>query len=161
MKSAILKKYGGPETLIYYSNIQKPVVTDPEQVLVRVTSVALSSLDVEVRNGEWEHIQNDDFQNQNQPYILGYEFAGTVESVGAAVTNFKSNEEVCGLCPITTRNGACAEYIVVNENNIIKKPNLVLDDDAAMAIGPGVFSITALHYNLKVDRNSWSDLIGL
>ena len=151
MKTAILKQYGGPESLIYYTNIQKPIISNPEQVLIRITAVALSALDVEVRKGEWEKLQEIDFQ---QPYILGYEFAGTVENIGTAVTNVKINDEVCGLCSITKRTGACAEYVIVNEHSVIKKPNLVLDDDAAMAIGPGVFSITALHYNLKVDRNS-------
>eukprot|EP00944_MAST-04C_sp_MAST-4C-sp1_P012879 g12879.t1 len=165
MKAAILKKYGGPESLIYYTNTKKPELSNSEQLLIRVTAVALSTLDAEVRSGDWEKIQDNNFDEgvgessegaglKDQPYILGYEFSGVVEAVGSAVTRFQAREEVCGLCSIVKRNGACAEYIVIDENFVTKKPQLVLDDDAALAIGPGVFSVTALHYNLKVNRNS-------
>lgn len=168
MKAAILKKYGGPESLIYHTSTKKPELSNSEQLLIRVTAVALSTLDAQVRNGDWEKIQDSNFVVEDegngkatagvglkdQPYVLGYEFSGVVEAVGSAVTRFEARDEVCGLCSIVKRNGACAEYIVVDENVITKKPQLVLEDDAALAIGPGVFSITALHYNLKVSRNS-------
>ena len=61
MKAAILKKYGGPESLIYYTNTKKPELSNSEQLLIRVTAVALSTLDAEVRNGDWEKIQDNNF----------------------------------------------------------------------------------------------------
>ena len=105
MKSAILKKYGGPETLIYYSNIQKPVITDPEQVLVRVTSVALSSLDVEVRNGEWEHLQDDDFQNQKRLVRIFSSFSFSVLDALSkkAATNPSSSSLLSAACSYPNR----------------------------------------------------------
>ena len=51
--------------------------------------------------------------------ILGHEFAGTVESVGARVTRFQPGDAVYGE---STGGGAFAEYVCVAEKNIAPKP---------------------------------------
>ena len=111
MKAAILKKLWRAKSLIYYTNTKKPELSNSEQLFDRVTAVALSTLDAEVRSGDWEKIQDNNFDEgvgessegaglKDQPYILGYEFSGVVEAVGSAVTRFQAREEVCGLCSI-------------------------------------------------------------
>ena len=109
MKAAILKKYGGPESLIYYTNTKKPELSNSEQLLIRVTAVALSTLDAEVRSGDWEKIQDNNFDEgvgessegaglKDQPYILA-RFSGIVEAVGYS-NKVPNKRGSCGLCSI-------------------------------------------------------------
>ena len=46
--------------------------------------------------------------------VLGLEFAGEVEAVGSAVTQFRVGDRVFGL-----RNGAHAEYVCVGEDRLV------------------------------------------
>ena len=157
MRAAFVKEYGAAASaLVYSKTVAKPKITTTDGVLVRVRSAVLSSLDIEVRRGEWTYLmdQTTSAHNAAAPHITGYEFAGIVEEVGSSVSSVSVGDEVCGLCSLTSRNGACAEYTVQSEHALVVKPKLVLHDDAAMAIGPGIFGLTALHYNLKVERGT-------
>jgi NADPH:quinone reductase-like Zn-dependent oxidoreductase len=71
---------------------------------------------------------------------LGVDFAGTVEAVGSNVTKFKPGDEVFG-----ARNGALAEYVVVNASrNILPKPARLTFDQAAGIPIAGVTALQAL-----------------
>jgi NADPH:quinone reductase-like Zn-dependent oxidoreductase len=71
---------------------------------------------------------------------MGVDFAGTVESVGANVTNFKPGDAVFG-----GRSGAFAEYVTVGADRaIVHKPgNLSFEQAAAVGIA-GVTALQAL-----------------
>jgi NADPH:quinone reductase-like Zn-dependent oxidoreductase len=155
MRAAVIRDYGSSATsLVYSKSVQKPSVRCPDDVLVKIKTVALSALDVEVRRGEWKFLTAGEATGVLLDHVPGFEYSGIVEAVGGAVQRVAVGDEVCGLCSLVERGGACAEYTVQREDSMIAKPKLVLHDDAAMAIGPGIFSLTALHYNLKVDRDS-------
>jgi NADPH:quinone reductase-like Zn-dependent oxidoreductase len=67
---------------------------------------------------------------------LGVDFAGTVESVGRAVTKFKPGDDVFG-----ARTGAFAEYVTVREARAVLKPvNVTFEQAAAVPVA----AITAL-----------------
>jgi NADPH:quinone reductase-like Zn-dependent oxidoreductase len=67
---------------------------------------------------------------------LGVDFAGTVESVGQAVTAFKPGDEVFG-----GRTGAFARYVAVRQDRVVAKPaNATFEQAAAVPIA----AITAL-----------------
>jgi NADPH:quinone reductase-like Zn-dependent oxidoreductase len=67
---------------------------------------------------------------------LGVDFAGTVESVGRAVTQFKPGDEVFG-----ARTGAFAEYVAVWEARVAAKPaNITFEEAAAVPVA----ALTAL-----------------
>jgi NADPH:quinone reductase-like Zn-dependent oxidoreductase len=68
---------------------------------------------------------------------LGVDFAGTVESVGRNVTEFKPGDEVFG-----GRTGAFAEYVSVREARavVLKPPNVTFEQAAAVPVA----AITAL-----------------
>jgi NADPH:quinone reductase-like Zn-dependent oxidoreductase len=71
----------------------------PAEVLIKVRAVALSSLDTEVYEGQWQFNScsaqpTEDHRNNNNnnnafppplPFVTGYEFSGVVVSVGSAV----------------------------------------------------------------------------
>lgn len=134
MKAIIYCDYGPPEVL-KLENVEKPVPSD-SQVLVRVRAAAANPLD-------WHYMRGTPYIGRlemglRKPKVirLGVDFAGTVESVGRAVTQFKPGDEVFG-----TRTGAFAEYVAVWEDRVVSKPSNVTFEKAAAV---PVAALTAL-----------------
>lgn len=72
--------------------------------------------------------------------IHGTEFAGRVEDVGAAVTDFRLGDEVFG-----TKAGANAEYVTVRESGVIAtKPTGLTYDEAAAVPEGSLLALTCL-----------------
>jgi threonine dehydrogenase-like Zn-dependent dehydrogenase len=74
-----------------------PVVTDPRDAIVRVTSTAICGSDLHMYVGAMPGMRKHD--------LLGHEFMGIVEDVGDQVKNFKKGDRVvaafdlgCGAC---------------------------------------------------------------
>jgi threonine dehydrogenase-like Zn-dependent dehydrogenase len=74
-----------------------PVVTDPRDAILRVTSTAICGSDLHMYEGAMPGMRKGD--------LLGHEFMGIVEDVGPEVKNFKKGDRVvaafdlgCGAC---------------------------------------------------------------
>ena len=87
-----------------------------ESVLVRVGAVAICGSDLTGYLGNHPKF--------SAPAVLGHEFAGTVEAIGADVTAFRVGDRVyvdptlgCGSCRLCTtdRKNICADYHVMGE----------------------------------------------
>lgn len=111
MKAAVFDRYGEPEVQ-YIADVPKPVPTD-EQILVRVHATTVNRADCHLRSGKprWQRIFNLIFERggvlRPKPQtILGGEYAGVVEAVGAAATEFTVGQRVFGMSIM----GAQAEY---------------------------------------------------
>jgi len=118
MKAIRIHNYGGPEVL-HYEDAPRPRPQAGE-VLVRVHAAGVNPIDWKVREGHMK-----DFWPHKFPLILGWDLSGVVEELGtgpAAAGRFKIGDEVYSL-PDPTRNGAYADYIVVREPELARKPN--------------------------------------
>jgi NADPH:quinone reductase-like Zn-dependent oxidoreductase len=72
--------------------------------------------------------------------LVGLDFAGTVESVGASVTQFRPGDEVFG-----GANGALAEYVTVPEDRaVVMKPARLTFEEAAAVPVAAVTALQAL-----------------
>lgn len=76
---------------------QRPMLTDPEDVILKVTSTAICGSDLHLYEGYMLGMQKGD--------IMGHEFMGVVEDVGPNVKNVKKGDRVvvsfdigCGRC---------------------------------------------------------------
>src|SRR5204863_9227294 len=82
------------------------------------------------------------------PVILGHDYAGTVEQVGANVTGYAVGEEFYGFLPAanpTVRDGSWAELITVTAAmSIAPKPNGVEFASAGAAPLAGITVMTAV-----------------
>jgi NADPH:quinone reductase-like Zn-dependent oxidoreductase len=71
---------------------------------------------------------------------LGTEFAGRVDAVGAAVTEFQIGDEVCGV-----KSGSNAEYVTVREDGVIvQKPTGLTYEEAAAVPEGSLLALTCL-----------------
>ena len=103
MKAVLHCEYGGPEVL-KVEEVEKPVPND-NQVLVKVRAAAVNPLDLTIRGLLF--LRPLSGLRKPKDTRLGVDYAGTVETVGKNVTNFKPGDEVFG-----GKTGAFAEYAV-------------------------------------------------
>jgi NADPH:quinone reductase-like Zn-dependent oxidoreductase len=67
------------------------------------------------------------------PMIMGYDFSGRVDAVGAGVQGWKAGDEVFGIVPYSpfTRWGTFAEYTIVKAATLARRPASVSHETAA------------------------------
>ncbi|WP_074410299.1 zinc-binding alcohol dehydrogenase family protein [Aquimarina megaterium] len=94
-------------------------------LLIKIKVVGINPVDYKVRQNS---VQN---QELDSPKILGWDAVGIVEAVGDKVTLFKTGDEVFYAGDIT-RPGSNAEYQLVDERIVGKKPNTISDAEAAV-----------------------------
>ena len=144
MKAIVYCDYGTAEVL-KVMDIAKPV-PNGNQVLVRVRAASVNPYD-------WHFIRGT-------PYImrlgvglrkpkdtrLGVDFAGTVEAVGKDVTEFKPGDEVWG-----GKGGAWAQYVVITEKGLAKKPDNISFEQAGTIQIAGMTALQGLrkHGNIQ------------
>lgn len=114
-------------------DVPKPEITNPDDVIIRVTSGGICGSDIGIYNGT--------NSLATYPRLIGHEFGGIVESIGSAVTNTAPGDQVaadpvisCGHCYACRigrhnvcrdlevmgvhRDGGFAEYVKVPAANI-------------------------------------------
>jgi len=150
MKAMVCTKYGSADVLVL-REVEKPTPKNNE-VLVRIYATTVTSGDVRVRSFRcpllyWLPMRLIIGVTRPRNAILGVEFAGEVEAVGAQVKRFKKGDQVYALNGM--RFGAYAEYICIPEHgNIALKPkNVTYDEAAAIPFG----GTTALHFFRKAN----------
>jgi NADPH:quinone reductase-like Zn-dependent oxidoreductase len=128
MQSVWQDHYGSADVL-ELREIDTPTPAEDE-VLVRVQAASVNPLD-------WRFMRARPFfmrltgglHKPKQP-IRGVDVAGVVEAVGKNVTRFQVGNEVFGCC-----EGAFAQYVSANEENLAPKPaNLSPEQAAAVPI---------------------------
>jgi NADPH:quinone reductase-like Zn-dependent oxidoreductase len=134
MQAIVQHGYGTQaELVLQLDELARPAIGDDE-VLVRVAS---ASVDM----GTWHCMTGMPYAMRLMGFGVrspkasnpGRAFAGTVESVGREVTEFKPGDEVYGTC-----DGSFAEYARVQTNMLATKPaNLSFEQAAAVPISGG------------------------
>ncbi len=142
MKAAFRTRYGPPE-VVTVTEVEKPSPKDGE-LLVKVHAATVNRTDCALRAAKpfiWRF-----FTGLIRPRvtILGNEFAGEVEAVGAGVTSFKAGDKVFGYND--SGFGAHAEYMTVpHDGTLATMPEGLTFEEAAP-------STEGSHYALSVIR---------
>jgi NADPH2:quinone reductase len=123
-------------------------VLHAHEVLVAVEAVGVNPVDATNRaNPTWAAI--------SAPYIVGYEFAGSIARVGADVTELVKGEQVWGLLPVRrTRLGAYAELVAVNAAFVRPRPQALGPLEAASLPVAGSTSLQLLD-RLGLQAGDW------
>ena len=114
MKAVRLHEFGGPDKLIY-EDAPKPEPKEGE-ALVKVAAAGINPIDWKVGEGQMEAAVH-----HSLPLILGWDVAGTVESVGAGVTAPAVGEAVFAMGSFL-HDGAYAEYVGLPAATVSAKP---------------------------------------
>jgi NADPH:quinone reductase-like Zn-dependent oxidoreductase len=141
MKAAVYRRYGPPE-VVQIEEVEKPVPGDNE-VLVRVHATTIAAADWRMRKAHPFFIRLfSGLWRPKKANILGIEFAGSVESVGNAVTRFAVGDPVFGSAGF--KFGAHAEYLCLAADALlaVKPANMSFEEAAAVLFG----GISALHF---------------
>ncbi|XP_010884330.2 quinone oxidoreductase-like protein 1 [Esox lucius] len=106
------------------------------QVKVQVKACALSPLDIQL---------DEDLKFQRDLVPVGREVAGIVLQVGPKVTFFQPDDEVVGILPMDTEMSGLCDTIIIDEHNLVQKPEKLSWVEAAGTIRDGLRAYTALH----------------
>jgi len=117
MRAVLINKTGGTDVL-ELQEISIPAINQPTDVLVKLKAAGVNPVDAKFRRGMYPINQF--------PAILGCDGAGVVEKTGKGVSRFKPGDEVFFFHGgIGTGPGNYAEYIVLDECFIAKKPKSI------------------------------------
>jgi NADPH2:quinone reductase len=123
MRAIQVKEPGGPEKMALVDiAVPQP---GPHQALVRIAASGVNFIDVYFRTGLYK---------ADLPLSLGSEGAGTVEAVGAEVTEVAPGDRVA----YAMARGSYAEYAVVPAAQLVKLPDTVDFATAAAAMLQGM-----------------------
>ncbi|MBH50752.1 MAG: L-threonine 3-dehydrogenase [Candidatus Marinimicrobia bacterium] len=160
---ALVKR--SPEAGIWMENVDNPIC-ETNDVKIKITHTAICGTDMHIYDwDEWAQ------KNLELPLIIGHEFCGIIDEIGAGVTHYKVGDRVSGeghltcgycrncragkrhLCHKTIgigihRNGAFAEYLVIPESNVWPIHKDISSEIAAFFDPFGNAVHTALTYNL-------------
>ncbi len=146
MKAATIARYGSPG-VIEVRDVPTPA-PGADEVLVRVHAATVNRTDC----GELLHptlIRLLTGGGRSRRTILGMDFAGTVEAVGAAAGLFKPGDRVYGMCPFR-KDGAQAEYLCMPETGAIARmPSSLRFDQAVICEGAYYANPTIEHFDLR------------
>jgi NADPH:quinone reductase-like Zn-dependent oxidoreductase len=160
MKAIVYTEFGPPEVL-HLAEAPKPAPKDNE-VLIRVQAAPVAYGDLTARN--FKNITAREFNmplplllpmrlvfgtSKPKINILGSEFAGVIEAVGAQVTRFKPGDPVMGY--LGQRMGAYAEYVCMPEDGLLalKPKNMSYVEAAAVPYGAIMASSLLRKGNIK------------
>src|SRR2546423_10095714 len=144
MKAIINCDYGLAHLKL--ENIEKPVPND-DQVLVRVHAASVNPYDWHFIEGTPKIIRlMGAGLRKPKDTRVGVDFAGTVETVGKNVTEFKPGDEVFG-----GRGGAFAQYVCPRATRAVAlKPSNVSFEDAAAVNIAGITALQAVRDKGKI-----------
>lgn len=140
MKAIIRGAYGSVDVL-RLGETAKPVAREGE-VLLRVHAAG-------VDQGVWHLMTGTPYAMRLVGFgirapknpLLGYDVAGRVEAVGAAVTEFQPGQELFGTC-----RGSFAEYAVARPERLLPKPDNVSFEEAAAVPISGFAALQAVRH---------------
>lgn len=129
MKAMILNSYGDDAVF------EAAEVATPEakagHVLIKIGASSVNTVDTKIKN-----LGKDLPISPDTPALLGMDFAGTVEAVGAGVAGYSIGDEVYGCAGgLADLPGTLAEFISADQNLIAHKPKgLSMREAAALPL---------------------------
>ncbi|OPC77047.1 NADPH:quinone oxidoreductase [Embleya scabrispora] len=127
MRVVELVRFGDADTSFAGRELPKPT-PGPGQVLVRVLATSVNPLDLQTRRGDYR-------EEVALPAVIGNDVSGVVVATGPGADDFRPGDEVWYLAPIFAGQGTYAEFHVVDQALVARKPaGLSHTEAAALAL---------------------------
>ncbi len=136
MRVMELVNFGDADTAFAARELSRPA-PGPGQVLVRVLATSVNPLDLQTRRG--------DYRDQVAlPTVIGNDVSGVVVGTGPGADDFRPGDEVWYLAPVFVGQGTYAEFHVVDQALVARKPAGLSHAEAAGLALVGVTAWEAL-----------------
>jgi NADPH:quinone reductase-like Zn-dependent oxidoreductase len=123
VRALVITEHGGPEVLRVEEHPDPQ--PGPGEVRVAVKAAGINFADLLARMGLYQDAPK-------APCVVGYEFAGDVESVGEGVTGVAAGDRVMG----GSRFGGYSELVVTGADNLVALPDdWSYEEGAALPVG--------------------------
>ena len=138
MKAITQETYGSADVL-ELRDIDDPVVGEKD-VLVRVHAAGAGPDVWHLMTGQPYMARPAIGLRRPKVRVRGWDVAGTVQAVGAAVTEFRPGDEVMGVA----EGGSFAEFAITRPDKLVRKPASLSFEQAAAVPISGVTALQAL-----------------
>jgi NADPH:quinone reductase-like Zn-dependent oxidoreductase len=146
-KSIVVTRRGGPEVLqIVENDLRDP---HPGEARIKVLATPVCQDDVAARVGNRPVLKKP-------PFVPGYSILGTVEALGEGVAQVHVGERVAAL----TQYGGHAEYIYLNEDQLVRVPDSLDPAEAVVLILNYLVAYQILHRVAQVKAGDKVLIIG-
>lgn len=162
MKAAVYRRYG-PPSVVMLGTMPKPV-PGPQEILVRIRASTVSTADWRARSLEMPY----GFGVLGRPVfglfgprkpVLGTDFAGDVEAVGARVEKFKVGDAVIGY-PSIGFGGHAAYRTMAQDGVLARKPDKLSYAQAAAVPFGGMAALSYLRDKGKLQAGEHVAIVG-
>jgi NADPH:quinone reductase-like Zn-dependent oxidoreductase len=136
MKAIVQDRYGSADVL-EFQDIEVPTIGD-DQVLIQVRAAGAGPDVWHVMTGMPYMARPALGLRRPKLRVRGWDVAGRIEAVGAAVTGFAVGDEVMGV-----GEGSFAEFAVASADKLVPKPSLSFEEAAAAPVS-GVTALRAV-----------------
>ncbi|MFD4771713.1 zinc-binding dehydrogenase [Streptomyces niveus] len=114
MRVVELVRFGDADTAFATRELPRPT-PGPGQLLVRVEATSVNPLDLQTRRGDYR-------DEVVLPAVIGNDVSGVVVGNGPGADDFRQGDEVWYLAPVFTGQGTYAEFHVVDQAVVARKP---------------------------------------
>lgn len=155
MKALICQNYIGFEGVTLVEDAEMPTIQRPNEVLIQVKAASLNIIDAKITNGYsklYRGLLNSGLHKE-LPVILGRDCSGIVVEIGRNVVNFDIGDEVYLALP-SWSSGTMAEYLVIDNNKVSKKPKNQTFEASACLPYNGCIAWDALANNAKITEGN-------
>jgi len=148
----------GPITNLQSISVPRPPSPQGHDILVRLRACSINPVDTKVRAGTYDDYPDYFSRTPALPQILGFDGAGTIESVGSSVQNFKPDDEVYYAgSPI--RQGSNAEYQLVDSRAVALKPKSLDWGEAAAMPLTWITAYEALVERMEIQKGEKAGIL--
>lgn len=154
MRAAKYSEFKGPKG-IEVGKMEVPELKEGE-ILVRVQAAGVNPVDAVITKGYYKGMMPHSF-----PVIPGWDFAGIVENRGHAARRFEVGDEVFAYARRPeVKWGTFAEYIVIPDSYVAKRPKNISVEAAAAIPLAGLTAYQSLYQNGNLTEGQKLLIIG-